>query len=123
MSTMLRPWQVTGNLATTAHDMLYMKQSPSMQNKSVFGQGYFNLASPAKTFKSRNFSLAHDSSNTKKKPMRVKETLGQMSTGFNYSFRKFMLRSDKGVDNKLPTDLSVANLMHEKVMPDPETAD
>ena len=26
-----------------------------------------------------------------------------------------MLRSDKGVDKLMPTDLSVANLMHEKI--------
>ena len=64
--------------------------------------------------------MAHDSSNIKKKPMRVKETLNQMTTGFNYSFRKFMLRSDKGIDKLLPTDLSVANLMHEKIDGKPE---
>ena len=59
--------------------------------------------------------MAHDSSNTRMQPMRVKETLNTMATGFNYSFRKFMLRSDKGVDKLMPTDLSVANLMHEKI--------
>ena len=59
--------------------------------------------------------MAHDSSNARKQPMRVKETLNQMTTGFNYSFRKFQLRSDKGVDKLLPTDLSVANLMHDKI--------
>ena len=55
--------------------------------------------------------------------MRVKATLNQMTTGFNYSFRKFMLRSDKGVDKLLPTDLSVANLMHEKIDGGEETND
>ena len=46
-------------------------------------------------------------------PMRVKESL-RMNNVFNYSFRKFDLRSKDYVDRFLPTDLSVANLMYEK---------
>ena len=93
--------------------MLYTKQNSKKPCSSVFGKGYFDLSPPAKTFRTRNLSMAHNSSNTTKmKPMRVKETLSQMTTGFNYSHRKFVLQSDKQVDRLLPTDLSVANLMH-----------
>lgn len=95
--------------------MFYKKQSSKKPCDSVFGQGYFDLNAPAKTFRTRNSSMAHNSSSLRKTPMRVKETLNQISTGFNYSHRKFVLQSDKQVDRLMPTDLSVANLMHKKI--------
>ena len=60
-----------------------------MQDKSVFGEGYFNLSPPARTFRSRNKSLIVEST-TKKQPMLVKKNL-KLTNGFNYSVRKFHL--------------------------------
>ena len=113
MSTKLNPWQVTGNNAKTYHEMLFNKNNTKIDQNSVFGEGYFNLKAPAKTFRTRNHSMMTDTSNKKKEPMLVKKNL-KLTNGFNYSIRKFHLQSDKYVDRFRPTDLSVANLMHER---------
>lgn len=82
----------------------------------VFGATDSNLLlSPAKTFRSRNHSLITES-NSKKQPMRVREQLKIMN-GFNYSVRKFHLRSKDMVDRLLPTQLSVANLLFDLKKP------
>ena len=43
MSKSLFPWQITGNLAKNAHEMLYMKKNLDMASGSVFGETYFDL--------------------------------------------------------------------------------
>ena len=109
MSTKLFPSQVTGNLAKNYQDMLFAKSNSKNESKTVFGEGYFNLRSPAKTFRTRNHSLITEST-IKKTPMLAKKHL-KMTNGYNYSMRKFHLQSDKYVDRFLPTNPSSANIM------------
>lgn len=90
MSTKLHPWQVTGNISKTYHEMLFLKNNAKIDKNSVFGEGYFNLKAPAKTFRTRNHSMMADTSNKKKEPMLVKKNL-KLTNGFNYSIRKFHL--------------------------------
>ena len=110
MTTRLCPWQVTGNLAKGHHDMLFTKANVMKRERSVFGEAYFDLKSPAKTFRTRNRSLGNNSHTNKKQPMEVKKNLA-LTNNFNYSFRRFHLQSDKLVDRLLPTKPSVANLL------------
>ena len=93
--------------------MLFAKENVAKQGASVFGEGYFDMNSPAKTFRMRNKSMIAASS-MKKKPMNVKQNL-KMANGFNYSFRKFHLQSDKYVDRFMPTNPSVANLLFDRL--------
>jgi len=109
MSTKLFPSQVTGNLSKNYRDMLFAKANAKIDSKTVFGEGYFNLQSPAKTFKTRNHSLITEST-TRKQPMLVKKHLNK-ANGYNYSTRKFHLQSDKFIDRLLPTNPSSANIM------------
>lgn len=109
MSKTLCPWQITGNLAKNHHDMLFKKENVAKANSSVFGEGYFDLRSPAKTFRMRNLSMGY-SHTTRKEPMEVKKNLKNFNN-FNYSFRRFHLQSDKPIDHLMPTSPSVANLL------------